>query len=287
MTIGTAAIEPIIAKRQVGFLLGIGILTIPFVFAWFILKPGYSKLARIVSFGWLCVATLIVMGGAFGDDAPKSDIKAEASASREERATPTLANYRAKIAPDAVSDVTRSGYPKLYAKLGSAKVKQSNDLDDWAALYMALSTACTRVDVVGVSDQSTRGELKWYGDCANGERFYASEAEAMATKARFESVDPSAPLVTPAAAAPHSAKFKAFRELDAVSRCDQIMKAQLVSPGSCKPAMSWSVQKSPVNSEVTITRRYRARNAFNAELQSSWRCEVDGETNRLIRFASE
>lgn len=56
-TIGVAA-----QRRQVGFLLGIGILCLPFIFVWFLLKPGYTTFARVVGFGWLALAVLFVVG---------------------------------------------------------------------------------------------------------------------------------------------------------------------------------------------------------------------------------
>ncbi|RZG88539.1 DUF4236 domain-containing protein [Acinetobacter sp. WCHAc060033] len=40
-------------ERKVSILLGIGILIMPYIFAWFTLRDGYSKLARFISFGWL------------------------------------------------------------------------------------------------------------------------------------------------------------------------------------------------------------------------------------------
>jgi hypothetical protein len=40
-------------KRKVGVLLFIGILLAPIVFAWFLLRSGYSRRARIISFVWL------------------------------------------------------------------------------------------------------------------------------------------------------------------------------------------------------------------------------------------
>ncbi|MGA6135863.1 DUF4236 domain-containing protein [Acinetobacter dispersus] len=40
-------------ERKVSILLGIGIFIMPYVFAWFTLREGYSKPARIISFGWL------------------------------------------------------------------------------------------------------------------------------------------------------------------------------------------------------------------------------------------
>ncbi len=51
------------AQRKVGAALGIGILLLPWLFSWFVLRRGYSTLARIVSFAWLLVFVLIVLGG--------------------------------------------------------------------------------------------------------------------------------------------------------------------------------------------------------------------------------
>lgn len=56
----TAVTAP--TKRNVGFLLGLGILFIPVVFAWFLLRSGHSLLARIVGFGWLVLCVLAVVG---------------------------------------------------------------------------------------------------------------------------------------------------------------------------------------------------------------------------------
>lgn len=80
------AIAP--AKRKVGFLLGIGILLVPFVFVWFLLRKGYSPLARIVGFGWLVLAVLIVAsqqgaGGAATGSSGASGSSASSEASTQ------------------------------------------------------------------------------------------------------------------------------------------------------------------------------------------------------------
>jgi|GEM_PF-748373 len=41
--------------KKVGILLGIGIVSIPYIFSWFTLQKGYSSFTKIVSFGWLGV----------------------------------------------------------------------------------------------------------------------------------------------------------------------------------------------------------------------------------------
>lgn len=46
-------------KRRVGLLLGLGIFFVPFVFSWFTLRKGHTKVARVVAFSWLVIALLI------------------------------------------------------------------------------------------------------------------------------------------------------------------------------------------------------------------------------------
>lgn len=49
--------------RKVGWKLVVGIVFLPIVFAWFLLKPGYSVLARALSFGWMA---LVIFGSVLG-----------------------------------------------------------------------------------------------------------------------------------------------------------------------------------------------------------------------------
>lgn len=54
-------------RRKVGFLLGVGIVFLPYIFVWLLLRRGYSLFARIVGFAWL----LIMIGIAFGHPGAK------------------------------------------------------------------------------------------------------------------------------------------------------------------------------------------------------------------------
>jgi hypothetical protein len=45
--------QPAQAQRKVSLLLGLGIFFLPYIFAWFLLRRGYSTLSRILGFGWL------------------------------------------------------------------------------------------------------------------------------------------------------------------------------------------------------------------------------------------
>ncbi len=48
-------------NRKIGFLLLIGIVLMPYVFVWFLLKPGYTKTAKILGFSWLIIVLLIII----------------------------------------------------------------------------------------------------------------------------------------------------------------------------------------------------------------------------------
>lgn len=46
-------------ERSIGFLLGLGIFLMPIIFAWFTLRSGYSKKAKIIAFLWLFLTSII------------------------------------------------------------------------------------------------------------------------------------------------------------------------------------------------------------------------------------
>lgn len=48
-------------NKKVGIWLGIGIFLAPLIFSWFTLKKGYSKKAKLVSFGWLILIVTLAI----------------------------------------------------------------------------------------------------------------------------------------------------------------------------------------------------------------------------------
>ena len=62
-TVGTQAPPslPFMPKfeRKVSILLDIGIFLMPYIFAWFTLREGYSKPVRFISFGWLLLLVFV------------------------------------------------------------------------------------------------------------------------------------------------------------------------------------------------------------------------------------
>jgi len=60
--------------QEVSLLLGLGIFVMPYVFAWFTLREGYSSWAKKVSFGWLTVF-VIYMIFLFGYILPNQSVR--------------------------------------------------------------------------------------------------------------------------------------------------------------------------------------------------------------------
>ncbi|HPI25986.1 MAG TPA: hypothetical protein PLO57_05920 [Candidatus Cloacimonadota bacterium] len=61
--------------KRIGCLLLLGILFVPYVFVWFLLKPGYKKTARILGFSWLIIVLLIIIIPGKGGNEPAAGVK--------------------------------------------------------------------------------------------------------------------------------------------------------------------------------------------------------------------
>lgn len=77
-------------NKSIGLALGVGIAAIPFIFAWFTLKKGYSNKARVISFLWLFVVWVL----AFNDPQYK-DYVAKTKASKVESKQNSLSKNKA------------------------------------------------------------------------------------------------------------------------------------------------------------------------------------------------
>ena len=52
---------PVVAQGRMTFLLGVGIFFMPYIFAWFTLRDGYSVISRVMSFVWLLIVVIGLM----------------------------------------------------------------------------------------------------------------------------------------------------------------------------------------------------------------------------------
>lgn len=61
-------------SRRVSLLLGIGVFLLPIVFVWFLLRTGYSTVARVVGFIWLVVSLIVGFSVAGQGSAPVTSV---------------------------------------------------------------------------------------------------------------------------------------------------------------------------------------------------------------------
>lgn len=78
--VGVNSGPPSAPTRKVGAALGIGILLLPWIFAWVLLRKGYSAVARLVGFGWMvaCFVFVMLSGGSSDRGVAASFAPAEA-----------------------------------------------------------------------------------------------------------------------------------------------------------------------------------------------------------------
>ncbi len=128
-------------QRSVGALLGIGILLMPYVFAWFLLRRGYSRRARLIGFGWMAV---VLVGLRLSDSGSSSSVSAATQQSATDPRTasqsftdalldPQMKSITDKVARDAVDqyNIARNGGDKgdicLHAGMVAAAYLQAKD----------------------------------------------------------------------------------------------------------------------------------------------------------------
>lgn len=192
-----------------------------------------------------------------------------------------------KIAPHAVIVMKSGDYPKLYSKIGKAKFDRANDLARWAALSAALSTKCNKVDLVAVSEKSSRKNVEWFVDCENGERFEINETGAEETQRQLtlkgsETAKAARELESKREVQPNSAatdKLSIEDEAVIVGSCDRAI-------GSVKqsydPAWSYKYRKHSQRGRISVTRDFEYQNAFGGTISSQYECLVDAKNKDLI-----
>jgi hypothetical protein len=103
-------------NRKVGAALGIGIFLLPWIFAWFLLRGGYSSIARVISFGWMVIIILFAIGSSHPTPATTAD-HTPATATAENLTTAKRATGKSfaaapaeatEAAPEATSRLTSS-----------------------------------------------------------------------------------------------------------------------------------------------------------------------------------
>lgn len=81
------------------------------------------------------------------------------------------------ILPEAIIPMTPAQFPRFYAGFGPAAFNRANARTEEAARAIASDPRCDALEMIGVADRSTAGQIHWVGDCTNGYRGRVSEDE--------------------------------------------------------------------------------------------------------------
>lgn len=185
--------------------------------------------------------------------------------------------------------MTKADYPKMYKQLGPAKFDAANSLMSWAALAAANSKQCSEVTDIGVSDKSTRRAVLWFVDCKNSERFMISEAQAIAVRGQYDpnaSPEAKARAAQVAVAEPMSARWKDFKEADAVTACRTLVQSTMTNQRSFDAAWTWDSEKDDDTGLVTIQQDFDAQNGFGGTISSRYSCVVNADQgSRIVKLS--
>jgi len=170
-----------------------------------------------------------------------------------------------KISPHAIYPVDAESYPKLAKKVGADGIDQINAMMRPAALKVAESSKCNKVEVVGVSDRTTSADnLTLYVDCANMERYYITQSDL---------VMPNHTLVT------QSEKAQSISDVEAIRLCESEIKPELSRPNTFdRGIMSTSVQRHKTTGNLTVRFPFESSNKLDMALKFEATCVVSGPT---------
>lgn len=117
MNCHTSAAEP---TRKISVPLLIGIIFLPFIFSWFLLREGYSTVARVVALGWAAIALLAMLTSSGDETQPAEAVETVAIAAEN---TDTSMQAAEKPAEEPKADTPSE--PEKHLNAG-----QNSDLKD-------------------------------------------------------------------------------------------------------------------------------------------------------------
>lgn len=217
-------------------------------------------------------------GRAAGDDDMRREIEDELVRLRErdaERDQPVKEqsdlNRRIshpKIAAGALSNYTRTGFPRTYAEWGDDGVVRIMKHERSAALLVAESPKCDLVELVGLSSKSRApDDVVSFVDCRNKQRFVISAADlevgSVFSQAERSNVSTG----------------------EAVARCQEAVRARLKFPSSASFGwLSSSAFRNETTGNVRASVEFEAMNSLGARVPHRAVCvfPVDGDAEVSI-----
>lgn len=167
------------------------------------------------------------------------------------------------IADGAFTPMDKANFPKSYKKWGSAGIKKINDLGPKAAQLIASSGTCDTLNIVALSDERSKpkSDIVFFGDCANGKRFYISQKD-VESGAKAVSVNDL---------------MSGKEDGDYIQTCFDQTAASLKFPSSFDPSwLNATVYHAPTGN-VVVQAPFEAKNGMGNTLPFKTRCVFDDQ----------
>lgn len=244
-------------QRKVGSLLVIGIIFIPVIFGWLLLRKGYSERVKVWGLGYTALITTIIFFGE-RDSSTATSTPPINSPQSSVASTPTSEavnnvnsdKYAGKIDPSALYPyTTKGGFEKTIKKYGS-RLEEITIFRKQAAEKAIDSGKCDSVYASELSDKSTLNHLNFWVDCNNGERIYLDEHQL---KNNTEVL---------------TQQELAISKSDAMVACEKSIRSNAQFPSSIDihHFIGTSYYEAPTTHNVILEMDFDAKNGFGNEL---------------------
>lgn len=169
--------------------------------------------------------------------------------------------HKAEISDGALDKLSKSTSPKLFKSWGQKGFDRINAATAAAVEKTAKSPKCDVVTISGYSfDRSSPKDKTFsvFTDCANGERFYFTEAEA---------IDPSSNLASV------NEKLSSIDDSDAMFACRDLAKTKVRFPSSIDISV-WDTAIEKTKFGISVALAFEAKNGLGAMLPYVAYCTV-------------
>lgn len=175
------------------------------------------------------------------------------------------ANYDLYI----ISPYTQSNYPKLFDAWGKKWMDKINNLKKPVADYITKQNSCDSLEVLELSQARSvvRQNVVFFGDCANGERFYISEKDVKNSLSQVKS---------------QHQKMKSISNAEALSRCENLVKYHLNIPDTYnRKFFTTTVYRSKTLGNIVVGFDFTARNYFGQTIPKKAKCVISDNDMEL------
>ena len=171
----------------------------------------------------------------------------------------TAQQTESKIAPGILNfKYTQKDYPKLYQRWGKSGISKINELMPKAARLVARESSCDRLEVVEISDSKSkpRSQIVFFADCANGKRFYVSEADIKAQSSVTAIQD------------------RKIDDAAAIEQCDAAIKRKLLNPSTFSGHILDTGVGIGATGNILVTRGFTTKNNAGMKIEYRAYCVI-------------